>query len=96
MVLKHIGVASAARITGIVTAALGLIVAVLYLPILTLLSLFDGSGESFGMTMGFAFLIIFPILYGLMGFLIGAFYAWLYNIVAERFGGLEMEFEDAG
>jgi hypothetical protein len=35
--------------------------------------------------------ILAPILYGVMGFLIGALTAWIYNLVARRVGGIRLE-----
>ncbi len=94
MILSRIGVASAARITGLTTAALGLVFAVIYLPIMTLFSAFAGEHTS-SFFFGFGMLFFLPITYGIMGFLLGAFYAWLYNLIADRFGGLEIEMEEA-
>lgn len=37
-------------------------------------------------------LLLMPVLYGLFGFIAGAFYAFVYNLIAGMTGGLEMEF----
>ena len=42
---------------------------------------------------GVGALIFFPIVYGILGFIMGAIYAALYNVIAGLFGGLELEFE---
>jgi hypothetical protein len=39
------------------------------------------------------FVVVAPFFYAGMGFLIGALAAWIYNMVAARMGGVEMEFE---
>lgn len=41
--------------------------------------------------MGWSAIIIFPIMYGLMGFLTGALMAWLYNKLAVKIGGIKLE-----
>jgi len=35
--------------------------------------------------------IFAPIFYGIMGFLMGAFSAWVYNFFARRIGGIRLE-----
>lgn len=39
----------------------------------------------------FALSLFMPILYGVMGFLMGAFTAWLYNVFARWLGGIQMD-----
>jgi hypothetical protein len=38
-------------------------------------------------------ILIFPVLNGLLGLATGAFFTGLYNFLASRFGGIDMEFE---
>jgi len=40
---------------------------------------------------GGAAFVIFPILYGVIGFLGGAFVGLVYNVAAKSMGGLELE-----
>jgi len=35
--------------------------------------------------------ILAPVIYGAMGFVIGALTAWIYNLVARRIGGIQLE-----
>jgi hypothetical protein len=37
--------------------------------------------------------IIFPIIYGVMGFVFGALSAWAYNLIANWVGGIEVDVE---
>ena len=63
--VKRIGVLSLAKILGLLYAVLGLIFGALF----AVLSLFGfGAGET-GLFFGTASIIIFPILYGIMGFI---------------------------
>ena len=39
-------------------------------------------------------LVLAPILYGVLGALVNAIMAWLYNLVAARLGGIEISLED--
>ncbi|MBK1877100.1 DUF3566 domain-containing protein [Pelagicoccus mobilis] len=43
--------------------------------------------------MGAGFLIIAPIMYGVMGFVAGIIGAFLYNLIAKWLGGIEVEVE---
>lgn len=45
------------------------------------------------MGMGFGLIIIAPIMYGIMGFLVGVVGAFVYNLVAGWVGGIEVEVE---
>lgn len=84
--VKKIGVLSLAKILGFLYAILGLILGALF----AVLSLF-GFSEETGLFFGAASIVIFPILYGIMGFIGGAISAFFYNLVAKWIGGLEVE-----
>jgi hypothetical protein len=49
----------------------------------------------FAALFGVGAIIFMPIIYGIMGFIMGLITAWLYNLVAGWVGGIEMEFEQA-
>jgi Na+(H+)/acetate symporter ActP len=44
-------------------------------------------------SLGFGLIIVAPVVYAIIGILIGIVTAWLYNIFAGWIGGIEMEFE---
>lgn len=44
-----------------------------------------------GAIVGIGAIIAFPILYGAMGFLFAWIGAWLYNLIASRVGGIEID-----
>jgi hypothetical protein len=96
--LKQIGVFSCAKVSGILYAAMGLIIGLfMTLFSLALGSLMESAGESggiFGVFFGVGSIILLPIFYGVLGFIGGALMAWIYNLIAGQFGGIEMEFED--
>ena len=85
--IKKIGVLSLAKIFGLLYALIGLILGALF----AVLSLFGFSAEETGLFFGVASIIIFPILYGIMGFVGGLITAFFYNSVASKIGGLEVE-----
>ena len=37
--------------------------------------------------------LLMPIMYAIMGFLMTALWCWIYNMVAKRIGGIEIEVE---
>jgi len=96
--IKKVGILSFAKINALVMAAMGLIVAVIYLLIfLPFLMLASGAAKgviSIGLGVAIPIALIgIPVFYGIIGFIFGALGAWLYNIIAGWIGGLEMNLE---
>jgi hypothetical protein len=91
--LRSVGVLSCAKIMGAIYGCLGLI----FVPIFLLVGFASLiSGKSPDSMSGFAMLalcLLLPILYGVMGFVMGAFSAWLYNMFARWLGGIQMDFK---
>lgn len=87
--VKRIEPLSVAKILGILYAAIGLILGLF----ITLASLLGASGEAgvFGVVFGVAAIVLLPVFYGAMGFIVGGIIAWLYNLVAKRIGGIRIE-----
>jgi hypothetical protein len=88
--LLSVDVMSCAKIMGALYGCLGLII----LPFFLLGGI--GSlifGQGFGASsIAMLFLaILAPVIYGAMGFVMGALTAWIYNLVARRIGGLCLE-----
>src|SRR4029077_3316337 len=79
--IKSMGVMSVARINGAISAVFGLILGIISFFIISL---------RFSLLGGIASLIISPILLGIIGFILGAVSTWIYNLVAERFGGYKI------
>lgn len=93
-VIKKIGVGSAAKIYGLTLALIGAIIGIPYgLFMSTLLGNMQ-SGMPFGSAFPFIIIIAIPIIYGLLGFIFGALFAWVYNIIAKKTGGLEIELSE--
>ena len=100
MVIRRIGVGSAAKVAGALYALMGLIAGVIFAAfglVTSVLAMAAQSEEAFpawvGVLFGGGAVIFLPILYGVFGVLIGALTAALYNFVAGFVGGLTLETE---
>lgn len=92
--IKKIGVLSLGKISALLYAIMGLIVGVFMALISLIGATFSQSTTGmFGMLFGVGAIILLPIFYGAMGFVTGVITAWLYNIIANWIGGLEVEIE---
>ena len=76
---------------GIVFAALYGAISLLIVPILILVSVLAPSGNK---GLPIIFIIIFPVLYAIAGFIGGLLVAVVYNLIAKWTGGIELTFED--
>ena len=83
--LKVIGVGSVFRLSLVLGAVAGILVGF----VLMVMDLIDRRFLE-----GVVTLFLAPILYGVLGALVNALMAWIYNIVAERLGGIEITLED--
>lgn len=98
--LKRIGPLQAGKVFGILYACLALIFVPFFL-LAAALGAFASHQQAAsdapagavmaGMMVGMA--IFVPIIYGVMGFLIGVISAAIYNLIARWVGGLEFEIE---
>lgn len=101
MIVKRIGVWSLAKMYGALSAGMGLIFGAIF----ALFSLVgsglaavaaeegEAMGAFFGMLFGAGAVIFMPLFYGLMGVVMGAISAIIYNLAARFVGGLRLEVE---
>jgi len=89
--LKSIGVGQMAKLLGVLYFMLGIIFAVIFGLIGSMVPTTEMGNDA--MMFGKGFLVMMPFLYGIIGFVFGALIAWLYNLVAGWTGGLDFEFE---
>jgi hypothetical protein len=97
MKLQRIGIASAAKLGGVIYCAMGLVFGALF-------SLFSvigaaassvaGESGAWGLLFGVGAIVVLPIFYGAIGFIGMAIGAWIYNLAAGWIGGLELELSD--
>ena len=98
MVLRRVGIWSAAKISAVLYAALGLILGVFF-AIASLLGLGPAQGALsdappwFSASWGVAAILVFPIMYGLGGLVAGALSAGLYNLFSRLVGGVVLELQ---
>lgn len=95
--LRSVGVMSCAKIMGTIYGGLALIFVPFFL-LGGLGSLLLGNQSSqplAGIAMWFLALLL-PIIYGGMGFVMGAFTAWAYNLTARWMGGIQLELNPVG
>jgi hypothetical protein len=99
MILKRVGVLSAAKIAGALYASMGLIIGCIIAVISALGAGFAAATQTSGapgwMTalFGVGAVILLPILYGILGLVGGAIGAALYNLFSGLVGGLELEMQ---
>ena len=95
--LKHIDVLSLAKVSAVLSAIWGFIAALLSLPFLAygaqMASLAGAAATPIPLMAGIGVLIIvvMPILMAIMGFVMGAVGAFLYNVVAGWVGGVKLD-----
>lgn len=94
MVLRRFGVLSLGKFMAVLYAIIGLIFGVLFAAVSMLGGgMFGGDSGAMGMIGGFGLLsiVIFPLLYGALGFIAGLIGGLLYNLTAKLSGGIEMD-----
>ncbi len=99
MRIKRIRIGSAAKVVGFLFVLIGLIFGEITALLATRLpiNLPQLSDEIIGIplhsALGLASLLVIPLVYGLLGVLLGALLAIMYNLTAGWFGGVEIEYE---
>jgi len=101
MVIRRVGVWSVARLYGGISAAMGLLIGACIALVAALGGMAGAMRESgtglgaggLGAIFGVGAIIILPLLYGILGLVMGAIAAALYNLFAGMFGGIELETE---
>ena len=100
MVIRRVGVWSVARVAAVLYAAIGVLGGLLFAGISLAgagIAAAQQSGAQlppwFGALFGVGAIIILPVLYGIMGLVLGAVTAAIYNVVAGAVGGIEMDIQ---
>lgn len=87
--IKKIDPMSSGRLTGVLSAVMGIIFGIIYGLMIGIMAIV--SRQYALAIIGIVILIAAPIFYGLFGFLWGLFVAFIYNIIANKFGGIKIE-----
>lgn len=87
-----------AMFEGTLASAIGFVVAVMY-SLNTTVSIAESTnstlkGLSFGLATGIVTIIVLPLIYFGLGWIIGYLHGWLFNAVAASSGGIELNIED--
>ncbi len=100
--IKKIRVMSLAKLQGAMAAFIGLVAGILYsfggalLDVLVSMGWISSAattGVGYGTALAFLAIIGMPIMFGIVGFVAGLIAAGLYNLVAQRVGGVEVDLE---
>jgi hypothetical protein len=91
--LRAVGVLSSARILAVVQAAIGILVGFLFLLFAAVGAAIVPGQQRLGMIGIVVIAVLMPVFYGVLGFVMGAVWAFVYSVVAQSIGGLELEFE---
>jgi hypothetical protein len=96
MVIKRIGPLSAAKVSFVLYAFIGLIVGA-FVALIGMMGFALGdagsTGPFLGMALGVGAIIVMPVFYGVIGFLVALISAAIYNLAAGIVGGVELELQ---
>jgi flagellar biosynthesis protein FliQ len=87
--IKSVSAKSLAKLLGAMYAIIGLVFG-LVVSLLALVSQAEDAG-ALGIMLSAGAVIVFPLMYGLMGWIGGYICGWLYNLLAKRIGGIRVE-----
>ncbi len=91
--VKKIGILQTSLISAIIFFILSLF---LVLPMMLITGIAGGFSDNPGFASGGLIMVFMPIIYAIIGFLMTALWCWIYNAVAKRIGGIEIELEVMG
>ncbi|HKY60216.1 MAG TPA: hypothetical protein VJP59_04315 [Gemmatimonadota bacterium] len=99
MVIERVGPLSVGKMLGGIYAVIGFVVGALF-TLFALMGAVAGASSEPEMAwlaplLGVAAIVVFPILYGVLAFVMGVIVGGLYNLVAARFGGIEVVLREA-
>jgi len=93
--LRSVGVLSCAKIFAVVQAVIGIIVGFVFLLFALVGAAFMPAQQRLGMAGMIVIAVLMPVFYAVMGFVMGAIWALVYNLVAQSIGGLELQLDAA-
>jgi hypothetical protein len=95
MIIRRIGPLSFAKLSGTLYAIIGLVLGGIFSLVALAGGFASDTAELAGVSaiLGLAAVVVFPILYGLMGFVATLIAAWLYNVAAGIVGGVEVDIQ---
>jgi hypothetical protein len=94
--IKRVGVLSLAKIIGLIYTFFGLILWLFMGCFMLIGVLAQPNDAPAELLLMLCFVCFMPFIYGVMGFIGGAIIAGVYNLVAGKIGGIEIELAPAG
>lgn len=88
--IKRFKIRSVAKVLAVLFAFTGFINAVIY----TIIFLFGGRSRIGGIVIYAMLFVLLPLVYALIGLVTGFILAFLYNFIAGKFGGVQIELEN--
>lgn len=94
--IKAVGVLSVGKVMGFLYGAMGVIVVPFFL-LFSALGALSGEAPAAGLSLVMAIVLtlFLPVFYGVIGFIGGVIIAFLYNLIAAKLGGIEVELSPA-
>jgi hypothetical protein len=89
VIVKHIGVLSFAKVYAVILAIIGFIEGA-FITVMSL-SLGTSSSGGFASALGVFAIIALPIICAILGFVFGALGSFVYNVVASKIGGIDLD-----
>lgn len=93
MQIKRVGGKSLAKVFGFMYLILGFVFGLFVF----VASLIEPAAETYtafeSLTFGIGAPIVLAVFYGVLGYVMGFVTAWVYNVVAQKVGGIEIEME---
>lgn len=93
VVFKRFGVLQMAKVLGVIYFLMTAVFCIPFGLIVMLMGGIQGQEGAVGGAIGGIGMLFLPVLYGAVGFIGGAIFAALYNVVAGFVGGIEVEIE---
>jgi hypothetical protein len=91
--LRSVGVLSSAKIFAVIQAAIGVLVGFVLLLVAILGAAFAPAHQKLGMAGMIILAVLAPVFYAIIGFVMGAIWAFVYNLAAQSIGGLELQLD---
>ena len=91
--LKKINVLELAKLQAVLMTPLGIITGIIYSFGGTIYDIINTGSVNYGTALAYVALVVQPIMFAVVGFGLGIIEAFIYNIFAKRFGGMNVELD---
>jgi hypothetical protein len=92
--LRSIGVLSCAKIFAVIQAVIGVLFGLFFFLLGLVGAAIVPSQQKLGMIGIVVISVLIPAFYGVLGFVMGAIWAYVYNFAAQFIGGLELQLDE--